>query len=67
MIGLNLGGEKMPATAMEVRTRTTFGGRLREEKERLEKRLADINAVLEALKDAPEINKVIEALNKLGY
>ena len=55
---------KMP---MEVRTKTTFEGRLREEKENLERRLADVNAVLTELEAAPQVAKVIEALNKLGY
>ncbi len=56
---------KMPT--MEIRTAITFEGRLREEKTNLEKRLVDVNAVLEALEKAPQVAKVIEALNKLGY
>ncbi len=59
-----IGGEcKMPS----IVTQTTFEGRLREEKERLEKRLENINEVLESLKNAPEVANVLEALNKLGY
>ena len=66
LVPSGMGGEcKMPS--MEIRTATTFEGRLREEKQNLEKRLADINAVLKALKEAPQVAEVIEALNKLGY
>ena len=64
-LGALTGGEKMPS--MELRTQTTFVGRLREEKENLEKRLTDVNAVLKSLEDAPDVAKVLEALNKLGY
>lgn len=69
MRGLNMGGmgEKTATMALECRTATTFEGKLREEKELLEKRLDNINAVLKSLKDAPEVAKVLEALNKLGY
>ena len=67
MRGLGLGGEKCSTGALEVRTATTFEGQLREEKTQLEKRLADVNAVLEALAKAPEVKNVLEALNKLGY
>ena len=67
MRGFNTGGEKMPIGALEVRTQTTFQGRLQEEKENLERRLLDVNAVLESLKNAPEVANVLEALNKLGY
>ena len=67
MRGFNTGGEKASMGALEIRTQTTFVGRLREEKENLERRLADVNAVLESLKNAPEVAKVLEALNKLGY
>lgn len=56
---------KMPL--MEIRTAVTFEGRLWEEKENLEHRLKDINAVLEALEKAPQVASVLEALNKLGY
>ena len=66
LISGGMGGEcKMPS--MEIRTAITFEGRLREEKQNLEKRLADVNAVLKALKEAPQVAEVIEALNKLGY
>ena len=51
----------------DVRTAITFEGKLREEKQNLERRLADVNAVLEALEKAPQVAEVIEALNKLGY
>lgn len=51
----------------EVRLQTTFIGRLKEEKRNLEGRLIDVNAVLKSLEEAPEIAKVLEALNKLGY
>ena len=61
----NIGGEKMPT--VDCRTSITFEGRLREEKTNLEKRLADINAVLDSLKNNPEVTKVLEAINKLQY
>ena len=68
MRGFNTGGVKEPNMgSLEVRTATTFQGRLQEEKENLERRLADVNAVLESLKHAPEVANVLEALNKLGY
>ena len=67
MRGFNTGGESASLGALEIRTQTTFEGRLREEKENLEKRLMDVNAVLDALKNAPEVANVLEALNKLGY
>ena len=67
MRGFNMGGEKASMGALEIRAQTTFEGRLREEKENLEKRLMDVNAVLDALKNAPEVANVLEALNKLGY
>ena len=72
MRGLNtgvggIGGGEYNTTSLEVRTQTTFEGRLREEKEQLECRLKDVNSVLDALKNAPEVTKVVEALHKLGY
>ena len=67
MRGFNMGGERVSEGTLEIRAQTTFEGRLREEKQKLEKRLMDVNAVLDALKNAPEVANVLEALNKLGY
>ena len=60
------GGDAKSLTP-SVECRLTFEGRLREEKAQLEKRLTDVNAVLESLKKAPQVAEVLEALNKLGY
>ncbi len=60
-------GDNCPTGTLTVRTATTFTGRLQEEKQNLEKRLADVNMVLKSLEEAPEVAKVLEALNKLGF
>lgn len=65
LTGIGSGNCKMPL--LEVRTQMTFEGRLREEKENLEKRLTNINAILEQLETNPDMAKFMEALNKLGY
>lgn len=46
--------------------RQTYRGNLEEQKENLEKRLADINAVLEALDKSPDVANVVEAINRLS-
>lgn len=67
MRGLDTMGGKCP-TPMDIGIRqTTFTERLVSEKAELERRLKDINTVLESLKNAPEVAKVIESLHKLGY
>lgn len=48
-------------------TRSSFAGRLKEEKKQLEERLANINEVLKSLDKSPEVANVLEALNKLNY
>ena len=53
--------------ALAIPTRETFEGRLRREKKDIEERLENINAVLKSLEEAPEVAKVLEAINKLGY
>ena len=41
--------------------------RLKEQKTDMESRLADINNAIVALEGNPEVQSVIEALNKLGH
>lgn len=67
MRGLDVGCSAKQIGALDIRTQTTFVGKLRDEKSELEKRLANVNAVLKSLEEAPEVAKVLEALNKLGY
>ena len=65
LVGDGMGGGKALAPSMECRM--TFEGRLREEKNQLEERLKNVNAVLESLEKSPQILEVLEGLSKLGY
>ena len=63
-----LGGVGMAEqkAAMLALMPSTFVGRLEQEKERLEERLASINGVLALLREHPQIGDVLNALHKLG-
>ena len=52
-------------TALEIPSRPTMSQRLSSEKERLEKRLAEVNKALEVLKKYPEMQEVVDILSKI--
>ena len=45
----------------------TVSERLAQEKQRLEERLAEVNAAIDALDGNPEAKSVVDALSKLGH
>lgn len=62
-----IGSIQCDSTLPICSSQITFKDKIIQEKKQLEERLRNINAVLDALENAPEVLNVMEALNKLGY
>lgn len=45
----------------------TFTERLRAEKDRLETRLREVNETIAALESNPEVQRIVDCIQKLGY
>lgn len=56
--------EAMPKGAM---ARSTITERLKNEKERLEQRLEQVNSVIKELEKVPEVQKVLDAIARIGF